>query len=945
MKMIRRILIILGLLVAGVIPLLAGTVGLSITDTLFTRGTTVYVPIRVDSSLTGLHVSAYQLQITYDATLFHLDSVVSAGTLTQSWGSPAVHGSAGGVNIAGASSSDLSGKGILVFLKMTIPLSTTGTYSYFQFTSAVLNDGNPATTTRNGNMYVDNPPSITIYPDNALVAVGEHYQFQAYGGTLPYIWKTTDTTIANIDGSGLLTAKHTGFCRVVANDTTGIRDTSGQIEVRAFKLSVRDTTCIQGQTFLLPVYISDLTKDTITAGNFTLTFDGNILTALGIDRTGTVLAPFGDPTVHIASGSVTISFATATRLVGVGTQPLIYIQLKVTDINSYGTLVAFSQVLFNESLTGVTQTGYFNPIVLGTLTVSSPSESLVKGDSLQFSASGSITEPLTWSISDTSLGSISSSGMLHAKKGGVVRVNVKDFIGAKGQSSEIHLFDAKIVLPTVTAMRGDTLELPVTIDGTISDLYSAQFLVSFDTAYFIPVGVSTSGTLMGSSGWSISGFSPSDGVFSIAAAGSNAISGSGILINVRVIISDSAEAGDYPITLSNILCNEGKPILQAVTGQIRVETSASGYIYISRNWNIVSIPLRITDYRKSVLFPHSLTSVFGYANGYVQKDTLAFGAAYWIKYPAAETVLVTGQASTLETLTVADKWNMIGSISDPVSISNIVGISTTVSSNYFGFGMTTGYVATTTLLPGVGYWVRVSGAGKLVLHSGSILKQSGSPVRVGNSSMVNNYNAMVFRNTYGEERRLFFSDAQNENNNFELPPIPPSGVFDVRYGTNNFAEFAESHGLKEIPISISSTSYPVTINFNLVEQSNALLIVDGKELKLGGLNQILIPSASSRVVLRFGSEVDVPTNYSLEQNYPNPFNPSTIINYQLPIANYITIKIYNTLGQEVAVLVDGMQDAGYKSVTFDASNLPSGVYYYKLSAGSFSDVKKLMLVR
>jgi len=720
----RRILLMFGLIVAGVLPLRATTIGLSFPDTTFIRGTTVSIPVRVDSSLTGLQVTAYELQITYDATIFHLDSVVSAGTLTQSWGAPVVHGATGTINIAGASTTVLSGIGVLVYLKMTMPLTSTGGYSNFQFTSALLNEGNPATVTRNGNIYVSNPPSITIYPDNAIVTLGDQYQFQAYGGTTPYTWKTTDTTIAIIDGNGWLTARHTGFCRVVASDISGIRDTSGLVEVRAFKLSVRDTTYIQGQTFLLPIYISDLTGVDITSGSFSLMFDANILTALGIERTGTVFASLGDPTVHIQPGVVTIGFATDSRLNVVGTQPLIYVRCKVTETLTYTSVLQFSNVLFNESLAGVTRDGYFYPIVLGTLTISFPDKSLMKGDSMQCSASGEITQPLTWSVSDTSLGSITSSGMLHAKKGGTIRVHVVDGIGAKGESNEIHFYDAQLVFPTMDGTRGDTVEIPVMLVGTVSDIYSAQLSVSFDTTYFSPIGVATSGTIIGSSGWFVTGYSPSNGVFSIAAAGSSPISSSGVLMYIRVIISGSTPEGDYPLTMESILCNEGKPILLPVDGLVHVRSSASANIYIKRNWNVVSLPLQLTDYRKSVLFPHAVGSVFGYNNGYTQKDTLAFGTAYWVKYAAAETISVTGVPSMIETLAVADKWNMIGSISGPVAVSSIEAIGTTVTSLFFDFSMTNGYVGTTTLQPGVGYWVRVNGAGKLVLRSEVLTKKS-----------------------------------------------------------------------------------------------------------------------------------------------------------------------------------------------------------------------------
>jgi hypothetical protein len=89
----------------------------------------------------------------------------------------------------------------------------------------------------------------------------------------------------------------------------------------------------------------------------------------------------------------------------------------------------------------------------------------------------------------------------------------------------------------------------------------------------------------------------------------------------------------------------------------------------------------------------------------------------------------------------------------------------------------------------------------------------------------------------------------------------------------------------------------------------------------------------------------IPREFVLEQNYPNPFNPLTVIRYSLMVNSYVTLKVYDVLGREVATLVDERLDAGYKEIHFDAGGLPSGVYLYKLVAGSFQNVKKMLFVK
>jgi hypothetical protein len=89
----------------------------------------------------------------------------------------------------------------------------------------------------------------------------------------------------------------------------------------------------------------------------------------------------------------------------------------------------------------------------------------------------------------------------------------------------------------------------------------------------------------------------------------------------------------------------------------------------------------------------------------------------------------------------------------------------------------------------------------------------------------------------------------------------------------------------------------------------------------------------------------IPSYYNLSQSYPNPFNPVTSISYSIPRAGHVELKIYNVLGEETAVLVNEMKQPGIYKVNFDASNYASGVYFYRITSGDFTDVKKMVVIK
>ncbi|HEX9740301.1 MAG TPA: T9SS type A sorting domain-containing protein, partial [Ignavibacteriaceae bacterium] len=87
------------------------------------------------------------------------------------------------------------------------------------------------------------------------------------------------------------------------------------------------------------------------------------------------------------------------------------------------------------------------------------------------------------------------------------------------------------------------------------------------------------------------------------------------------------------------------------------------------------------------------------------------------------------------------------------------------------------------------------------------------------------------------------------------------------------------------------------------------------------------------------------SDYKLSQNYPNPFNPVTVISYQVPVKSFVSLKVYDIIGREIQSLVNEEKDAGKYEIHFDASSLSSGVYFYKIKSDSYSEIKKMVLIK
>jgi hypothetical protein len=135
------------------------------------------------------------------------------------------------------------------------------------------------------------------------------------------------------------------------------------------------------------------------------------------------------------------------------------------------------------------------------------------------------------------------------------------------------------------------------------------------------------------------------------------------------------------------------------------------------------------------------------------------------------------------------------------------------------------------------------------------------------------------------------------------------------------------------------------VNAGLADTIVNCLVVSGTNLFAGTKTGVWRRPLSELTASAQSSSSQLPVEFELHQNYPNPFNPTTTIRYALPQRSDVTLTVVNTLGQQVATLVNESEEAGYHEVRFDGNGLASAVYFYRFRAGDFAQTRKCSLVR
>ena len=262
------------------------------------------------------------------------------------------------------------------------------------------------------------------------------------------------------------------------------------------------------------------------------------------------------------------------------------------------------------------------------------------------------------------------------------------------------------------------------------------------------------------------------------------------------------------------------------------------------------------------------------------------------------------------TFQLTDGWNLI---SVPFLVSDVAKTSLFPTSISRAFAYHGRYIASDSLMSGKGYWLK--------FPSSQDVSLPGVPIAAETVTVTQGWNMI------GSIAVPVPTDS--------ITSIPP-GIITTNFFGNNGTSYS-------IATAISpGKGYWVKAN------QNGSIILSSCPTSSQTSRIRITPTSELPPTPPSGADIkpkEVPTEFSLEQNYPDPFNPTTIIPYDLPQPSKVRLSIFNMLGEEVRTLVNQFEGAGYKSVDFDASTLPSGVYFSRLQAGNFVDVKKMIFLK
>ena len=363
---------------------------------------------------------------------------------------------------------------------------------------------------------------------------------------------------------------------------------------------------------------------------------------------------------------------------------------------------------------------------------------------------------------------------------------------------------------------------------------------------------------------------------------------------------------------------------------IRQQTCAN--ISVVPGWNLLSVPLQASNASvDSVLGLSGLILEFTPEEGFAPRTTITPGRGFWYLSTYPNLTTVCGKQSSGPVF-FRGGWNIIGVHNASVALTDI---SSTEGGLVF-WGYENGYeIVTDSLRTGRAYWVQASTFGELTFPS--VLGKRNAAVSAG---VQPNWVQLTVRDSRGFGGTVYFASDGEDLQRYKMPPVPSSELPDVRFwGDLAVGRVAadEQLRLQGLVGPITVTSHGGSVLISSDSRLDAVEVIPGATVTLG--------ASTSRLTVRAEASPSVPAAFELYQNFPNPFNPSTRIAFSLPLRTRILLDVYDMLGRHVARVADGEFDSGIHYVDFNAGGIGSGVYVYRLRAGTSVTQRKFTVLR
>jgi hypothetical protein len=381
--------------------------------------------------------------------------------------------------------------------------------------------------------------------------------------------------------------------------------------------------------------------------------------------------------------------------------------------------------------------------------------------------------------------------------------------------------------------------------------------------------------------------------------------------------------------------------------QIKYNYEISSKYNLSAGWNMISLPVEVTNNNYLSLFPNAVVgTLYGYSGTYISETTIENNKGYWLKFTSPEMVNVSGMDKTESVITLNAGWNIIGGPNCNVPLSSVTDPGGILIAGTL-YGYSGSYSSANSIDATKAYWVKASAGGTITISCGNVVDKN-EEILSKIIKSTEEFGKIEISDGTNNNQTLYFNGKLEENINiesFSMPPVPPAGGFDARLvGDYRLTESEEA------TIQLQTSEYPIRLkvtNLNTNESYVIKEIANGVEAaahKITNGTEIVINNKEV-TKLRISKEKSIPTTYNLEQNYPNPFNPSTTIKFSIPEATNVRLTIYNTLGQKVGEVVNTNLEAGWYSYQWDAENLATGIYIYELRTDKFVSVNKMLLIK